>query len=127
MSEDRRRHKRVPVKIPAKIYVKGWGDAIEAEIRDISEGGAFVQCTEEVPHGDPVLLELKFAEIELLHGIIKPIKHKSIDGEKETSVIRWIRQIDLQGFGVEFVELSDSARDFIRELVDHLEAQSPEV
>lgn len=126
-SSERRRFKRVPVRIPAKIYVKGWEDALEAEVRDISEGGAFIQCDQDIPDGDPVLLELKFAELELLHGIIKPIQISTPDGKKETSVIRWIKKIDMRGFGVEFVDLRPEARDFIRELVEHILEKNPDL
>lgn len=49
LSEERRRHRRTPVALPATVHAGG--RSIAAEAQDISPGGAFLRC--ELPADVP--------------------------------------------------------------------------
>lgn len=125
-SDNRRKHLRVPVRIPAGIYFKNRpGVVIDGEILDLSEGGAFVRCTTPISLGEDVLVEIRFAETSFVEGKTVYLEAQSPLGAqgplfKEPSEIKWARGSKERGFGVEFVGLSDEKRAFLSKLVSRL-------
>lgn len=123
---ERRNNKRVPVRIPVGIYRRDKPhDVIDAEILDISEGGAFIHCTSKIPLGTEILLEIRFAETKVLEG--KVIEHEDSlktmmpsDGQ-ERSVIRWTRLDEEPGFGIQFLSLKPETKRFLQRLVLYFE------
>lgn len=123
---DRRIARRVPVRIPVGIYRRDKPhDVIDAEILDISEGGAFIHCTAKIPVGTEILLEIRFAETKVLEG--KVIEHEDSINElvppesQERSVIRWTRLDDEPGFGIQFLALKPETKRFLQRLVLYFE------
>jgi len=57
---ERRRHPRMQVRLP--VRVQRLGETIEADIVDISEGGALI-AAEDLPSGARVKLEIELAEL----------------------------------------------------------------
>jgi hypothetical protein len=119
---ERRRYVRIPVNIPAGVYVKDQPyDGIDAEILSISMGGAFVHCHSRVALGKEVLIEIRFAETRLLEAKVTDLKNDVPPaGTPEKSVVKWSSE-DEAGFGVEFVDLSPENRRFLTKLVQYFE------
>jgi hypothetical protein len=107
MAVERRRHPRISANWPAVVQTRK--GRIEAEIRDISESGAFIEFTEELDLGDDFQITLK------------PSEDRSIlvTGEKA-----WCGNISINGkdtytgMGVRFVNISPADRKYISGLVD---------
>lgn len=122
---ERRKHQRVPVTVPAGIYFKNRpGEVIDAEILDLSEGGAFVHCETPLRLGEEILVEIRFAETSFLEG--KTVTHVKEGEFKEQSFIRWARGTKPTGFGIEFGALSPQKRDFLAKLVRHFAKAKPQ-
>ena len=117
--------KRVPVRIPVGVYLKDRPhDVIDAEILDISEGGAFVQCNAPIALGQEVILEIRFAETKILEG--KVIEHEAVKESlpanlPQNSVIRWAKDDEKAGFGIEFLGLKPDKKKFLAKLVQYFE------
>lgn len=122
--EDRRQFKRVPVRMPVRIFAPAVREPINGEILNISEGGAFISASHQLQEGQNVLLEVQFSELELLHSRVTSWKEQlpPPDGDaKEDSVVRWIHEVAGRGFGVQFIDLSPTAKDFIKKLVSYFD------
>lgn len=126
---ERRRHKRIPVKIPATIYFKGNpAEGKPAEILDLSLDGAFVHCTIPIKIGEEILLEVRFNEIQLLAAkVVIATAPKQNDGKKkdagiaENVVVKWARGSSNSGFGVEFTNLLGDKQAFLDKLLHYFE------
>lgn len=119
---ERRRHKRIPVKIPATIFFKNKPEAgMPAEILDLSLGGAFVHCTIPIKIGEEILLEVRFNETQLLDAKVVITTQKKKDGISEKAVVRWARGSSTSGFGVEFLQLEDEKEEFLTKLLQYFE------
>jgi hypothetical protein len=99
---------------------------MDAEILDISEGGAFVHCPTLIAVGKEVIVEIRFAETKIIEG--KVVEHEEIvasmapGSSKETSVVRWQRENSGQvGFGIEFSSLAPESQKFLLKLVQYFE------
>lgn len=127
--KEKRVHERVAVRIPAGIYFKNRpGEVIDAEILDLSEGGAFVHCLTPIKLGEDLLIEIRFGETSFVEG--KTVYYDSrLQQEiaenpfKETSSIRWARGSQERGFGIAFEGLSPAKKAFIAKLVRHFSEQ----
>ncbi len=124
--QERRRNNRVPVRIPAGVYLKSRPhDAIDAEILDISEGGAFVHCNSPIPLGTELVLEIRFDETSILEG--KVVEHDQAlrsllsGNERQTSVVRWHRENGMKGFGIEFLGIKPEKKKFLSKLVTYFQ------
>lgn len=121
---ERRRHKRIPVKIPATIFFKDKPkEGMAAEILDLSLGGAFVHCTIPIKIGEEILLEVRFNETQLLDAkvVITTQKKKDGAGISEKAVVRWARGSSTSGFGVEFQQLEEEKEEFLTKLLQYFE------
>ncbi len=119
---ERRRHKRIPVKIPATIFFKTKPEeGMPAEILDLSLGGAFVHCTIPIKIGEEIVLEVRFNETQLLDAKVVITTQKKKDGISEKAVVRWARGSSTSGFGVEFTQLEDEKEEFLSKLLQYFE------
>lgn len=122
-----RKYTRLPVKIPAGVIVKGAkSQAVDAEITNISEGGAFVHCTAPIRIGEEVMLEIRFAETRMVTGKVVELEEELQDSVPENqtlqkSVVKWARGSSKSGFGVEFVGLEPENKNFVEKLVKYFE------
>lgn len=71
-----------------------------ARISDISPGGCYIDTIAQVPVGDPVSLHISAS-----------------DGESMLFKGKIAYVLDGNGFGVEFVDVSDEQREFLRKIV----------
>lgn len=121
---ERRRHRRIPVKIPATIFFKDKPkEGKPAEILDLSLGGAFVHCTIPIKIGEEVVLEVRFNETQLLDAkvVITTAVKKNDSGIAEKAVVRWARGSSNSGFGVEFTNLPQDKEAFLDKLLQYFE------
>ncbi len=121
---ERRRHKRIPVKIPATIYFKDKpNDPKPAEILDLSLGGAFVHCTIPIKIGEEIILEVRFNETQLIDAkvVITTSPKKQSAQITEAAVVRWARGSSSSGFGVEFLHLPSEQQAFLDKLLQYFE------
>lgn len=124
MANERRRHKRVPVDIPAGVYIKGTPAAIDASLINISMGGAFVSAAVDVPIGAEVLVELRFRGSIVLAGktlSLEELDAKYPSDEPQSSIVRWKEAEGGPGFGIEFVDLQPEKARFIERLVNYFD------
>ena len=123
--QERRRHKRTPVMLPVSIYAAGNKNAIQGTVKDISLGGAYIQCDHLFPSGNKLLIEFKFDGMELLHAQVtlsKEIMAQVPESLSEPSVVRWMRDLTERGFGIEFQNLSPESQEVLTKLIAYLEA-----
>jgi c-di-GMP-binding flagellar brake protein YcgR len=121
----RRRAKRISVRIPARVYLADNPKQIfEGEILDLSEGGAFVSCRSTFSLGGQIVVEILFDQAKLIQGVVvvwekveEPILPPQLC---EPSVIRWSNPQNT-GFGVEFIDMPEEKKQFLRELVAYFE------
>lgn len=121
---ERRRHRRVPVDIPAGVYVKGRHHAIDATLANISMGGAYVRSEMEVPIGAEVLLEMRFRGSILIAGrtlTLEELEAKYPSDVPQPSIVRWIEPAGPKGFGIEFVNLQPEKAELIERVVTYFE------
>lgn len=123
---ERRKHKRIAVKIPAGIYFKNRPtECLDAEILDLSLGGAFVHCTAPIRIGDEILVEIRFAETQLIEAKVVIANDQAADKIKsnisERVVVKWARGSSHSGFGVEFVDLEPDKREYLAKLLQYFE------
>lgn len=99
---------------------------LDAEIIDISEGGAFIHCVAPIRLGEEVLVEIRFGETRFFDG--KVIPHADLptspSGDPEKSIVRWVRGSTRSGFGVEFVSLGKDKKEFLAKLIQYFQRLS---
>jgi uncharacterized protein (TIGR02266 family) len=105
LAGSRRRQLRVPTHL--KVRTSGSGDAVSS-LRDISEGGAFIETSEMLDPGTPLKLEIDPGEGE------PPLR---LD-----AVVKWSREIGNMdgpaGAGVEFENIEDGDFAALEGIVD---------
>ena len=124
MPAENRREPRAGVRITARLFLKeNLTQGIDCEILNISHGGAFVRTDFAVPLGEEILLEIRLVETKTLEGRV--IRAADL-GESVTlpdmlrrSVVKWARDSSTTGFGVQFVHLDATSRDFLKKLVNY--------
>lgn len=125
MTKERRRFKRVNVKLPVRIFVSGIGGFISAEVANISEGGALLKTSYNFQLNQRLLIELPIPGSDLIRCKVSDLENINEENggkiSNEDSVIRRVEK-DF-GIGVEFVNLSKKTRLFIRELVSKSETK----
>jgi len=128
---EKRKYKRVGVSIPAGVYLKDDPHAvIDAEILDISEGGAFIHCMAPIAIGQEVLVEIRFGETKYLDGKVVPhlgSKGASPENIRERSVVCWARGSNRSGFGIQFLGLKPEKREFLAKLIKYFEQNRPPI
>jgi c-di-GMP-binding flagellar brake protein YcgR len=118
---ERRRHKRVNCSLPVQLYVQGQAKPIQAEVKNISVSGAFVQSGLPIPAGEKVLLEFQTSELNMIHARIAAPASGADDNVSLNSTPRWVERTSI---GVEFVNVRPEVKQFLTELIDVLEAKS---
>ena len=111
--------------MPAKVIIgEKPARTYEAEIVDISAGGAFLHCDAPVQLGERIRVELRFGETTIIEGSViqRDAKFKAAtQGPEmvEVSVVRWARGTQRSGIGVEFAELSDDKFSFLSRIMEY--------
>lgn len=121
----RRTQQRIPVLIPAGIRrVDHPKELIEAEITNISLGGCFVQCKAPVTLRQELVIEIRFAEGQILPATVTeegedvPVPP---DNESAVTLVRWMKTDARAGFGVEFRQLQPETRQYLLRLLNYFE------
>lgn len=124
-SQSRRTKVRIPVLIPAGIYRPDRpNEPVDAEIRNISLGGAFVHCRVPMQINQELMIEIRFGE-----GKVVPIRVTETSEEpppapgleSALSRVRWTQEKAAEGFGVEFSNLGPDARAYLETLLRYFE------
>ncbi len=104
---------------------------MDVEIRDLSEGGAFVHGSVPLALGERLLIEIRFIHQNTQGqktGEVKITDYSKLIGKlgqfsvTEASVVRWARGSSTTGFGVEFLSPSEETRALLRMLIQYAEA-----
>jgi hypothetical protein len=95
---EQRKHHRVPVSLRVTC-IPSEGDPIQAEVKDISVGGMFVECEKQLPFASTVTLVMNGVATREL---------------RLPAVVRWSEK---HGFGVQFGLLGAYATHAIVDLV----------
>jgi hypothetical protein len=128
VTPSRRHQTRIPVRIPVGIYrANRPKEAIEAEITNISLGGAFIQSSVLVELNQELLIEIRFAEGKVIPvRVVDPLDEPPTAPEKETALsrVRWTDDKTAHGFGIEFCELKPDLQDYLEKLIKYFEGLS---
>jgi hypothetical protein len=92
-----RRYTRVPLESPLRAQIDG-SQAGLARVKTISLGGAYLESSKKLTVGDSIQLEVR-------------------SGLRKIHFTAVVRNIGLEGNGVEFVHMKDEDRDKLRKLV----------
>ena len=123
---ERRKHPRVRVNLPVGLYPKDKPfEVIDASLRDISMGGAFIDCPKSFEPGTKLMVELRFAGTRLFEATVKgnPDAPKLPPGVPSSAVIRWG---DADGFGIQFESMPEASTEFLRKLIDFFQKREEE-
>ncbi len=101
MPEPERRYFRRVQKVIEFHYTSG-GPSLTGWIRDLSEGGVFVDTPDPLPVGTPVAFTF----------VLEPISKNLVRGR---GLVRWCE--DAVGMGIQFLALSDEDQAAIRRFV----------
>lgn len=100
---ERRDYPRVEIRWP--VIIESEQGTIEAKLRNLGIGGAYIHC-DQTPHpGELVSLEIRPPDTSAL---------------KITAEVIWTGKVLALGMGVRFVEISDQDCQFISEIVSEL-------
>lgn len=100
---ERRRSPRAEIRWP--VIIKTGQDIIEAKLRNLGIGGAYIHCEETLEPGESVTLT------------IQPPTGSPLT---ITAEVIWAGKVLALGVGVHFVEMSDQDRKFISDAVSKL-------
>ena len=113
MSSERRRHKRVKVKIPVPFLIAGGSTAHNGVIVNLSFGGAFIRAALMVETGQKVLIQLnELADAPSIRGTVSERDGHAVDAG---GVVRWAE--GSVGFGVEFIELAREHLQYLHSIL----------
>lgn len=123
--KSRRAQTRIPVQIPAGIYRPDRPhEAVEAEIRNISLGGAFVHCRVPMAIDQELMIQIHFDEGKVLPVRVIDMKEDppATPGEESAlSKVRWTQDASAEGFGVEFSGLGPDVTSYLEKLLRYFE------
>lgn len=127
MGIERRRHKRVDCSLPIQLYVSGHAKPIEAEVKNISISGAYVQAHEPIPDGEKVLLEFKESQLDMIHARIAGSKPPppAPSGLSPSAATLYLKRAQGTGIGVEFLSVRPEVQQFLNELIEQIDSQQP--
>lgn len=122
----RRAQPRITVQIPVRIFRPNRPqEAVDAEIRNISLGGAYIECRVPMEVNQELMVEIHFGEGKLI-----PVRvtDELAEGAPETpgkesalSRVRWTEEKATAGFGVEFSTLGSDTKKYLSELVAYFD------
>jgi c-di-GMP-binding flagellar brake protein YcgR len=102
---DRRRFSRVNAALPIIVHASRW--SLEAEIRDIGPGGAFILCRQKPGLDETILISFK----------AEPTWEPTDPADKLVTIKARVIRTTAEGFAVQFVELSDAEQRFLYQVV----------
>jgi len=103
LEEDRRSYPRAEIRWP--VTIESARGTIEAKLRNLGIGGAYIHCDETPEPGERISLTIRPPESSELEVIAEVI---------------WTGKVLALGMGVRFVEVSDENRQFISDSVSKL-------
>lgn len=103
---ERRGEVRVPIELRVAMKFESVDDVLQSRTVNISEGGMFIATRQPRPEGTRVRIELEVA-----------LRHTSLSGVVVHRVTQAHAGREPPGMGVQFVNLSDDARDFVAEIL----------
>ncbi|MCB0417161.1 MAG: PilZ domain-containing protein [Bdellovibrionales bacterium] len=116
--EASRKEDRLAVCLPVDIQFPGKpGLVVSGEIRNISEGGAYVVCQVPVEVGQSLSLTFKFQQIHTFTVLVVAHPEWKDESFEEFSVVRWTDPKQTGAFGVEFNGLDAPTKGVIRSLI----------
>ena len=101
--KDRRTYPRAEIRWP--VTVESAQGTIEAKLRNLGIGGAYIHCDETPEPGERIVLTIRPPESAALEIIAE---------------VMWAGKVLALGMGVRFVEMSDEDRQFILDAVSRL-------
>ena len=114
---NKRADERIQALIPVTVRTKE-GLILKGEVENISLGGALIRCRHHFSVGDTVNIELRFAGLKSVFGMIIEIDEID-DGEmvkaEETTEIRW--ENGGTTFGVRFNHLNKETERFLKRMI----------
>lgn len=122
----RRAQSRLTVQIPARVYRPNKPlEAVEAEIRNISLGGAYILCNVPMEVNQELMVEIHFGEGKVIPvRVVEELNEElpAPPGKDSTlSLVRWTEEKSSMGFGVEFSSLAPDTRKYLSSLVVYFE------
>jgi len=102
---DRRQASRVNAALPIVLHTSKW--SLEAEIRDIGPGGAFILCKQKPDLDETILISFK----------AEPTWEPPDSAEEPVRIKARVVRTTAEGFAVQFVELSDAEQRFLYQVV----------
>jgi c-di-GMP-binding flagellar brake protein YcgR len=104
---ERRRYHRTNVSWPVTMLTAS--GPIEGEVRNISSGGAFIQCKKQPGRGETFRLVIRISQ--------EPTRFLMTSARVARSTVYDPDDlVSYSGMGVRFVEISDSDRQFLEEM-----------
>ena len=101
--KDRRIYPRAEIRWP--VTIESARGTIEAKLRNLGIGGAYIHCDETPEPGERIVLTIRPPESAALEIIAE---------------VMWAGKVLALGMGVRFVEMSDEDRQFILDAVSRL-------
>jgi hypothetical protein len=98
--KDRRTYPRAEIRRP--VTIESAQGTIEAKLRNLGIGGAYIHCDKTPEPGERIVLTIRPPESSALEVIAEVI---------------WAGKVLALGMGVRFVEMSDEDRQFISDTV----------
>ncbi len=124
-TKSRRAQTRIPVQIPAGVYRPDRpNEAVEAEIKNISLGGAFVHCRMPMAIDQELMIQIHFGEGKAFPVRVTDWKEEppAAPGEEAAlSKVRWTEEASAEGFGVEFSGLGSDVTSYLEKLLRYFE------
>ncbi len=100
---ERRTYPRAEIRWP--VTIESARGTIEAKLRNLGIGGAYIHCEEAPDPGERITLTIRPPESSALKVIAE---------------VMWAGKVLALGMGVRFVEMSDEDRQFISDAVSRL-------
>jgi len=101
MTEEKRRHRRLQVRLPITI-----NRSLKAHVIDLSESGVFIEATEPMGIGAALVIQFDEGDREMLFGAIVRQSNK--------------KKGRVYGFSAEFGSLTPERKEFVRALIESI-------
>lgn len=106
----RRKHPRFNIQIP--VTIRSGKKIIQGQVEDISLGGAFISCKEQIPKDTEVFIQFQGDALIELRGKITD----------ESAVVRWANPSNC--IGIQFKDLKPENKNVLKELLAKLSGAS---
>lgn len=122
LPESNRKETRLSICLPVQIQLPDKpGLALSGEIRNLSEGGAYVVSHFPIEVGQQILLTIEFRKLHTLEVIVVANPKLESKPVQESSIVRWTDPSHTGAFGVEFNGLDEPTRELIRSLLQYFQ------